>query len=187
MPRGNITIADFSGGGRKATTAALWQYDYGQILQFSGIEGLPSAYEVHFSNDRIAGEAITQIGNEHGVAIPDEYFLSGKPIFAWIFLHAGANDGETEYQVTIPINKCSRPADQPPTPVERSVITQAIAALNVAVTRSEEAAERSEQMAAVAGYMTMELDENGHLIFTKTPGVAVDFEIYDGHLYAEVR
>ena len=137
MSRSNITVADFSGGGRRTTAAALYQYDYGQILRFSGIEDLPAAYEVHFSNDKDAGYTKTQIGNENGVTIPDEYFLNGKPIYAWLYLHAGANDGETVYQVTIPINKRSRPSDYAPTAVQQSAIDQAIAALNVAVEAAE--------------------------------------------------
>ena len=140
----DITVADFSGGGKKTQTAALWQYDYGQILQFSGIEDLPSAYEVHFSNDKDGGYTKTQIGNENGVTIPDEYFLTGQPIYAWMFLHAGETDGETVYQVTIPVQKRSRPTDYAPTAVEQSAITQAIAALNTAVEAAEDAQEGAE-------------------------------------------
>lgn len=142
--RSNIIVADFSGGGRKITAAALYQYDFGQILQFSGIDDLPAAYEVHFSNDKDTGYTKTQIGSENGVAIPDEYFLTGQPIYVWLFLHAGETDGETVYQVTIPINKRSRPADYAPTAVEQSAITQAIAALNVAVESAEDAQEAAE-------------------------------------------
>ena len=144
MLRSNITVADFSGGGRKTQAPALWQYDYGQILQFSGIEDLPSAYEVHFSNEKDGGYTKTQIGDENGVTIPDEYFLTGQPIYAWLFLHNGETDGETVYQVTIPINKRSRPADYAPTAVEQSAITQAIAALNTAVEAAENAQEGAE-------------------------------------------
>ena len=140
----NIIVADFSGGGRKTQAPALWQYDYGQILQFSGIEDLPSAYEVHFSNEKDGGYTKTQIGDENGVTIPDEYFLTGQPIYAWLFLHNGETDGETVYQVTIPINKRSRPADYAPTAVEQSAITQAIAALNTAVEAAEDAQEGAE-------------------------------------------
>ncbi len=150
MSRINITVADFSGGGRKTTAATLYQYDYGQILQFSGIEDLPAAYEVHFSNDKDAGYTKTQIGNENGVTIPDEYFLNGKPIYAWLYLHAGANDGETVYQVTIPINKRSRPTDYAPTAVQQSAIDQAIAALNVAVEAAEDAQGKAEDAQTAA-------------------------------------
>ena len=38
MSANNIVVADFTGGIRKTTAATLWQYDYGQILQFNGID-----------------------------------------------------------------------------------------------------------------------------------------------------
>lgn len=139
MAEDNITVAVFSGGGRETTAAALWQYDYGQILQFAGIPELPVAYEVQFSNDREKGSAKTQIGGEDGVAIPDEFLVTGKPVFAWVFLHAGEEDGETVYQVTIPVRRRSRATDAPPTPQQQSAITEAIAALNAAVDAAETA------------------------------------------------
>jgi hypothetical protein len=144
MGANNIIVADFTGGGRKVTAATLWQYDYGQILQFRGIADLPASYEVHFSNEKDGGYTKTQIGDEDGVSIPDEYFLTGKTIYAWLYLHATEDDGATEYQVTIPINKRSRPADYAPTTVEQSAITQAIAALNVAVDAAEAAQGKAE-------------------------------------------
>ena len=137
MAEDNITVAVFSGGGRETTAASLWQYDYGQILQFAGIPELPTAYEVQFSNDREKGSAKTQIGSGDGVAIPDEFLATGKPVFAWVFLHAGEEDGETVYQVTIPVRRRSRATDAPPTPQQQSVITETIAALNAAVAQSE--------------------------------------------------
>ena len=131
MLRSNITVADFSGGVTRITTAKRWQYDYGQLLSFSGIE-LPSTFECQFSNIE-RGEAITQIGSNNTVTIPDAMFLRGAHIYAWVFLHTGEDDGETEYMAVIPIMKRAQPSDTPPTPVEQSVITQAIAALNAAV------------------------------------------------------
>lgn len=127
----NIISAVFSSSNITYTKPA-YQYDYGMILKFSGIE-LPQAYEVHFSNTEFCGESISQIGDESGVTIPDEMFLSGAPIYAWTFLHTGEDDGETVYKTVISINKRAQPSDIEPTPVQQDVITQAIAALNVAV------------------------------------------------------
>lgn len=121
-----------------AWTDEQWQWDYGQILQFEGLE-LPEAYEVHFSNISIGGESITQIGGENGVTIPDQFFTTGETIYAWVYLHQGEDDGETVYSVTIPVKKRPQPSDTPPTPQEQSAIDQAIAALNVAVEKSETA------------------------------------------------
>ena len=127
----NIITAAYSSSNITYTKPA-YQYDYGMILKFSGIE-LPQAYEVHFSNTEFCGESISQIGDADGVTIPDEMFLNGNPIYAWTYLHTGADDGETVYKAVIGVNKRAKPSDLEPTPVQQDAITQAIAALNVAV------------------------------------------------------
>lgn len=127
---GNITVAALNGK-TSCKTAPLYQYDYGQVLQITGVD-LPQAYEVHFGNAP-RGESTTQIGNADGVIIPDAYLTSGSPIYAWIYLHAGNDDGETEYVITIPVNKRAAITNQEPTPVQQDAITEAIAALNDAV------------------------------------------------------
>lgn len=54
--------------------------------------------------------------------------------------------------------------------------------------RAETAADRAEQAAANAGYMTIGMDENGHLIYERTDSVDVDFALNtDGHLVMEVE
>ena len=130
----NVTRAAF-GGLREVTTAPLWQYDYGQILQITGLD-LPQAFEVHFSNSRKSGETITQIGTDGAVTIPDMYLTSGADIYCFIFLHDGADDGETEYVIKIPVRERPEPSDIEPTPEQQDVITEAIAALNDAVTQT---------------------------------------------------
>ena len=133
----NIVKAVF-GTLKAAETSALWQYDYGQILKIIGLD-LPDTYEVHFSNSE-RGAAKTAIGGPDGVIIPDEYLTSGEKIFAWIFLHTGADDGETRYKITIPVRRRASISDAPPTPQQQEAITQAIAALNGAVDEAEAAA-----------------------------------------------
>jgi len=134
-----VFSADQYGSEKYARTEPTWQYSYGQILKFNGID-LPESYEVHFSNtDHTSSK--TQIGDANGVTIPDEFFLTGKPIYAWVFLHETENDGETKYSVTIPVNKRSRPTDTPITPVQQDVITQAIAALNGGISHVEQIVE----------------------------------------------
>lgn len=203
----------------ETVTRALNQYDYGQVLYISGVE-LPEAYEVHFSNTSI-GSATTSIGNDVGVAIPDMYLVTGKDVHAWIYLHAGEEDGETLYHIRIPVIRRAKPTDQDPTPVQQDVITQTIAALNVAVLNARESAseasgyaddaadhvqeaaeqaeaakgyadnaaesaDKAEQAAGQAGYMFFHIDDNGHIIYTRTNNVDVDFSLDDGHLYVEV-
>lgn len=134
----NIITAKFCSGATQAWASDAWQYDYGQVLQFDGVD-LPEAYQVHFSNEPMTGETITQIGNADGVSVPDQFFQNGDPIFAWVYLHEGEDDGETVYMVTIPVKKRPQPSDEVPTPVEQSAIDQAIAALNIAVEKADEA------------------------------------------------
>ena len=138
MAQNNIVTAKFAEHQTAAWTQHLVQWDYGQVLRFEGLD-LPEAYEVHFSNTPVAGETKTQIGNADGVTIPDEYLTSGESVYAFVYLHTGENDGETEYKITIPVTKRPRPSDEQPTPVEQSAIDQAIAALNIAVEKADEA------------------------------------------------
>ena len=126
-------------------TGSLYQYDYGQRLLIHGVT-LPETYEVHFANQQ-TGESKTAIGDSTGVMIPDEYLLSGANIHVWIYLHDGADDGETEYHGIINVTKRARPTDQEPTPVQQDLITQAIAALNTAVEKTEESEKAAEDAA----------------------------------------
>lgn len=48
---------------------------------------------------------------------------------------------------------------------------------------AEEAAEAAGQAAANAGYMFFYIDENGDLIYQRTPNTQVDFYLQDGDLY----
>ena len=131
----NIIAASF-GGATVCRTSPAYQYDYGQLLTFPDLE-LPTAFECHFSNTE-RGTSVTQIGENNVVTIPDTMFQTGAYIYAWVFLHTGEDDGETEYMAVIPILKRAQPTDDVPTPVEQSAITQAIAALNAAVEQTGE-------------------------------------------------
>ena len=131
----NIVYATFETGSHFTRTRRITQYDYGMVLAFSGIE-LPVSFEAHFSNTDETGETITQIGNDQTVAIPDELLLTGLPVYCWVYLHTGETDGKTVYKVTIPVKKRAQPSDLEPTPVQQDAITQAIAALNSAVTQT---------------------------------------------------
>lgn len=50
---------------------------------------------------------------------------------------------------------------------------------------ADDAADRAEQAAAQAGYVFVEIDENGHLILTRTENTNVDFYLSNGHLFVE--
>lgn len=125
----NITQADISQ--RLCFTSALYQWDYGQILLPTGVE-LPTAYEVHFAVPN-TDTTMTVIGGADGVAIPDELLQSSGQIVAYIYLHSGEDDGETEYKINIPVKARPQPSDYEPTPVEQDVITQTIGAVQNAM------------------------------------------------------
>ncbi len=143
----NIVIARFDEGAISTVTAKQWQYSYGQILRFVGLE-LPFTYEVHLSNEDFFGVSKTQMGNANGVLIPKEYYWSGgDTIYAWIYLHAGEDDGETVYKITIPLRRRSKPSEEQPTPEEKSFIEQVIVALNDGVEEATESASQAKKSA----------------------------------------
>lgn len=131
MSNSIITVYFLGGSRRYLVQSSLYQYDYGQTLKIEGLE-LPAAYEVHFSNSE-EGTSITMIGTTDGVDIPDSLLQSGDPIFAYIFLHDGEDDGETVRKIKIPVK--ARPAydTEVPTEEEKTAIAQALEAFNAAV------------------------------------------------------
>lgn len=151
----NIHKTSF-GALREIKASPLWQWDYGQKMQFVGID-LPETYEVHFANTP-HGDATTAIGDESGVPIPDIYLTTGQPVYAWIYVHSGSDDGETEYMVTIPVKPRARPTATEPTPVEQNIITVAIAKLNDAIERSEAARDAAEGSADDSASSALEAD-----------------------------
>lgn len=133
-----ITAYIRAGQNEVTVTRPLTQYDYGQVLLFDGIE-LPEAYEVVFGNDEQYGAVgKSRIGNSEGVSIPDEFLVTGLPVYAWLFLHEAANDGRTVYKIKIPVRKRAEDATNPPTEEEQTSISQAIVALNAAVQKVED-------------------------------------------------
>lgn len=185
------------GSGRYTETAAITKEDYGRILKIEGIE-LPETYEIDFSNDRKEGTSVTMIGNADGVLIPQQFIKSGKDIYAFYY-HVGEDFGKTTYIFHIPNRVRPDRTNEQPTPEQESAIDQAISALNTAVaqttqdvldadasaTSAAQSADRAEQAAADAGFMDVEIDSNGHLIYTRTDAVDVDLKLVNGHLIME--
>ena len=127
-----VSLSRFRSNG----TEHLYQYDYGQKIQFTDVE-LPETYEVHFSNDP-ADQSITILGDSTGVAIPDEFLQTGDSIYVWLYLHAHENDGETVFKTVIPVEKRSEPSNVEPTEVEQDLIAQTLAVLNTAISETRE-------------------------------------------------
>ena len=117
-------------------TATVYQYNQGMILRIVG-PTLPTAYEVDFANS-VTGQSITQVGNSDGVTIPDQFFVPGSTIHAWVVL-TGEDYVVTRYHIMIPISPRAVRTSEEPTPSQQSAVDQAIAALNQAVEDAETA------------------------------------------------
>ena len=171
----NIVTATFKNGNNEATTKPLTQIDYGQILQFAGIE-LPISYEVHFANDKYDGVANVVLGDDEGVKIPDSLLQTGQYVYAWVYLHTGEDDGETVYTVTIPVTPRAGVTYEPPTPEEQSVITETLAALQTAVTEANAAQAAAEQAQANAEDAVEVIQDMGVDATTLAPGSSATVE-----------
>ena len=145
----NVTTAVIGSGCNTATaTPSLAQWDQGQILKIEGVD-LPAAYQVEFSTE-YTRNAIQKIGNANGVAVPNELLQRSAPITAYIVLHEGENDRETEYWITIHITPRTPPETITPDPEEQSVIDETIAALQDGVAAAQAAAESVQNMGVEA-------------------------------------
>lgn len=124
--------------GRKVTTEPVFRWNHGMVLKFIGVT-LPDNYRVDFSNT-LNGTAKSQMGTaENGVIIPDEYFMPGQTIFAWVVLSPTENSAITEFQVSIPIDPKAKATDEEPSSQQESIIDQAISAMNTTISNANEA------------------------------------------------
>ena len=165
----NILRVKF-GTSRTVNAEALWQYDYGQILVMEGID-LPVIYEVHFAKYGDA-TSYTVLGDADGVPIPDILLQTPGEIRAWLYLHTGENDGETEYQINIQVQLRAEPSNGTPTPVQQDIITEAVAIMQSVFPAGE------------IGLMDFHFDNDGWLVYERTSNINIDFEIEEGVLYA---
>ena len=134
--------------GTKAVAKEQFQYNYGEKLVFDDVD-LPEYYEVHFANAK-SGDAKKVIGDATGTIIPQEYFKPGQIIYAWVFF-SNETSGKTVYEIVIPIARRAKPTDEPITPEEKSVVSQAIELLNETVENVEESINSSLEAAKNSG------------------------------------
>ena len=111
-------------------TKTVYQYNSGMVLKFNDLE-LPNTFQVDFSNDEI-GQSVSKLGSNNEVVIPEQFFVPGSTIHAWIVL-TGEDYRVTTYHVVIPISVRATPTNIQPTPDQRTIIDDAIYALNTAV------------------------------------------------------
>lgn len=127
----NIITAIF--GTSKATkTAPVWRISRGMKLKILGLD-LPEYYQVHFSNTPVQGEATPVLASSDTVDIPDVYFQSGNDVYAWVYMTPEEGVAYTVRMITIPVKARPDVSGEEPTPVQESIIDQAIAVLNEAI------------------------------------------------------
>lgn len=132
----NIVYAVFTES-RFAQTKPVFQYDRGQVLICQGDVELPENYQVHFANSREATKSFIQLGTSEGVTIPNAVLTSGQDAYAWFYIADNETSSKTKYEVFIPVrNRASTDEDEDITPEERSIIEEAIEALNEAVAKT---------------------------------------------------
>lgn len=122
------------GAVKSIITQPRYRYDYGQILEVSGIT-LPESFEARFSNAP-TGESVRVLGQNQRVAVPDNLMRTGKSVWCYITVHDAVTDGRTMYTIRIPVREATERTDAEPTPVQQDIISQAIATLNSAVERT---------------------------------------------------
>lgn len=130
MSEHHIISAYFTRDG-KYRTSTVYQYDYGQALRLVDFPAgmVPDVFEVHFSGALASQEAVTAIGQNMLVQIPDQCLRKSTIIYAWLFLHDAETDGETRYEIQIPVKARPGVSNTKPTPVQQDAITEMIAAL----------------------------------------------------------
>ena len=146
-------VASFKPGLTRAYTKPMYRYDYGQMLEFQGIE-LPETFIVHFSNTEELGVATTAIGTGNTVRVPDEYLRHNwDHIFAFVYTGDGTN-GQTSAEVVIPVKNRPGLADPIPTPAEESIIQNGINIMNEAVEAVGNATETIRRAEEIIGGFT---------------------------------
>lgn len=139
----------FYGKRRVVAPEISYKYNQKQVLEIQGFYGLPEYFRVDFANE---GDALAKsvIGTPDGIEIPDEYLLTGKAIKVYIVLGGPDESVQTVAEIDIPVRGRLPVSEETPTPEERSIIDELIAALNDGVERAETAADEAEQHEAGA-------------------------------------
>lgn len=106
-----MLVANFKEKDEEIELEGLWQYDYGQKLQITGLE-LSEIFEVHFFWQGLEKAKIVTGHTENEVSsvdIPNEALVQRRMITAYIYL-SSAEEGETTNTVRMFVNK--RPAPE---------------------------------------------------------------------------
>lgn len=112
--------------GTSGVSESVYQYDYGMILIIDGPD-LTAPFEVHFEHTG-GVDAVTAIGQDNRVTIPNACLALPGRVTAYIYDHTGQHDGETAYVVRFQVMNRARPVDEV-TDEQDSAISKAIALL----------------------------------------------------------
>ena len=150
MEKHNIHITFEPGATAAEIKEDVWQYDFGQVLQISGLS-LPPVVEVHYAN-KDKDTALPQTGvTEGGITtapIPNEILEEKGAFTAYIFVTDGES-GETCYTINGYVNK------RPPVkgfnaPEDQEILHAAVGAVNAAAERAESAETKATEAAKQA-------------------------------------
>ena len=148
MEKHNIHITFEPGAKAAEIKEDVWQYDFGQVLQISGLS-LPPVVEVHYAN-KGKDIALPQTGvTEGGITtapIPNEILEEKGSFTAYIFVTDGES-GETCYTINGYVNK------RPPVkgfnaPEDQEILHAAVGAVNAAAERAESAETKATEAAS---------------------------------------
>lgn len=147
---GKIVTANFNRGETSTTVNSLDQYDYGAILRIQGLN-LPPAVEIHFCLQKTGGVAPRRVGTTKDgvtdVIIPDSMLENNDTtqdysIYAWVYL-TDETSGSTERRITMKVRSRSKP-EAFDRPEDADLFREAIAAVNEASERAEDAEKSAE-------------------------------------------
>ena len=112
--------------GTSGVSESVYQFDYGMIMIIDGPD-LTAPFEVHFEHTG-GVDAVTAIGQDNRVAIPNACLALPGRVTAYIYDHTGQHDGQTAYVVRFQVMNRARPVDEV-TDEQDSAISKAIALL----------------------------------------------------------
>lgn len=151
MEKHNTVHAIFASGAKTAEIIDdVWQYDFGQTLQISGLS-LPPIIEIHYAN-KGRDTAIPQVGvTKDGITtapIPKEILSEKGSFTAYIFVTDGES-GETCYTINGYVNK-RPPVEGFNAPEDQEILHAAVGAVNAAAERAESAEVKATEAASQA-------------------------------------
>lgn len=148
----------YSGISEPIISDELWQYDYGQKVQISGLANIGDSVKVHFSTQKTGGIAPeVQAVVENGVItarIPDELLENNdttKNYKLYVFVYPlGETSGETAVRICLTVFARSKPEYYEVPAEELQPFDQIVAQVGASAAAADESASAAEQSASDA-------------------------------------